>query len=130
MPLANSQVAALKASEIQYAVRTHHRQPALQLTSQRSRTNETSDSPFPPMKRNRVQIQIRPPPVTFCKSRLGLGHAQPGTFELHVGSEAGQNNAGCPIEVGITRDIKPIQPHHRYWQDQVKFPSWTENICR
>lgn len=76
--LANCQVAALKASEIQYAGSLAYRSGS----RLGDRTDETERPPMSLMERNRIEITVRPAGIALRKGRFGLGDSKTGT-EAH-----------------------------------------------
>lgn len=86
--LANCHVAALKASEIQYArdgVSDKDRPFNWGQIRPMQVTDQVHYTPFSSKERDWIQIQIRPSRVALCKDRLGLGDPQSRPGEAHSG---------------------------------------------
>lgn len=94
MLLANCQFATAKASEIQYAIdlllAVVH--PDIHLSTKLGRsikghgehTDETQNTPFALMGRNRVEVEVCPSCISLCKGGFGLGYMKTRTFEFHA----------------------------------------------
>jgi hypothetical protein len=86
MLLANCHVAALKASEIQYAMVRVSKPQDPKKMNLLNLTDKTQRAPFSTMKRDRIQIEVGPAGNSLCESRLGLGDAETGSSEYHRGT--------------------------------------------
>ena len=78
--LANSHVAALKASDIQYAMKLI----TLRLVSIISRYRWKTLPPFPSMSWNRIKILVRPSGVSFCECRFRAVDLEGRELPLHL----------------------------------------------
>lgn len=47
-------------------------------------TDETQNTPFALMGRNRVEVEVCPPCISLCKGGFWLGDMETRTFEFHA----------------------------------------------
>ena len=47
-------------------------------------TDETQNTPFALMGRNRVEVEVCPSCISLCKGGFGLGYMKTRTFEFHA----------------------------------------------